>query len=262
MVHRKFSRQNTSKPYRAARGGKSKPSRVFDEIRKEISDLLKKQYVNTTWSGMCNPPESPVAPMKPMVGADLTICHALTTFSNETGLTGNSIVASVGTNTLGSIAIEMGDLPDSATWLSAFDQYRFDKLHFRISPYSNTSNLVGDTTAATEGMPRLYVACDRDDSSAPASLAAVANRGDVKVAMGYQGISKEFVPCVTPSLFATGAFSAYEVVPSSMDWIDSANGAAPNYGIKFAVEALPATSTEFYAWKVDVWATVSFKNNL
>jgi len=212
---------------------------------------------------MSSPPESSVAPKRPKTGADLTICHQIPGFSNSSGLTGgSSIVATPTTNVLGSISVEMGDFPDSATWLSAFDQYRFEKLHFRFSPYSNSSNLVGSTTAITQGLPRLYVAMDRDDSSTPASVAAVQNRGDVKSALSYMGITKEFIPAITPSLYASGAFSGYAVIPSTMDWIDSANGAVPAYGVKFAVEALPTSSTEFYAWKVDVWATVSFKNNL
>jgi len=263
MPHRKFSQLPGSRPNRVAGVQKLKPSRVFSDLVKEISDLLKQSSINATWSACQSPPESSVAPKKSKVGADVTICHQIPTFSNSTGLTGgSSIVAIPTTNTLGSISLEMADFPDSAAWLSNWDQYRFEKLHFRFSPYSNTSNLVGSTTAATEGSPRLYVAMDRDDSSAPASVAAVQNRGDVKSAMSYMGITKEFIPAVTPSLYASGAFSGYSVIPSNMDWIDSANGAVPAYGVKFAVEALPTGSTEFFAWKVDCWATVSFKNNL
>jgi len=262
MPHRKFSTKSGPKRRNAGGTAKSSSKKVFEQLEIELSQLLKRQIKSLTWSSGDSPPRSPVGPSRPAPGADATICHLISTFTNSSGLTGgNSIVAIDTTNTLGSIAVEIQDFPDSAGWLSDYDHYRFEKLHFRFTPYSSSLSVV-NASSPNNANPTLLVSVDHDDSTAPTSYAAVENRSDCIAALGYQGLTKEFVPSITPTVFASGAFSGYAVAPSDSMWIDSANGAVPNYGVKFAVEALPTSSTEYVAWKVHCWATVSFKNNI
>jgi hypothetical protein len=181
------------------------------------------------------------------------------TFSNEVGLSSGSIAAVPTTNTLGSISVEIGDLPQIASFSALFDQFRIEKLHFRLTPDTNVRD-DSQSSSPNQSVPALYVVIDHDDASAPASIAALQEYDNVEFCTGYQGMSVEFVPSITPAVFASGAFNSYEVRPSDRTWIDIANTTTPHYGIKFGVTALQTSSTSTWIWTVACWVTVSFKN--
>jgi len=258
MGHKKFNNNSRRRGPQARRN--QAPKRTGFEILNAVSAASTKKLENgrtMVWWG--KPVPRPKRPHGPSPGADYTTVQLVTTFSNETGLTSGSIVAIPTTNTLGSIAVEVGDLTQIASFSALFDQYRIEKLHFRLTPDTNVRD---DSQAASpnQSVPSLYVVIDHDDSSAPASIAALQEYDNVEFATGYQGISVDFIPSITPAVFASGAFNSYEVRPSDRTWIDIANTTAPNYGIKFGVTALQTSSTDNWIWTVNCWVTVSFKN--
>ena len=76
---------------------------------------------------------------------------------------------------------------------------------------------------------------------------------------GEEDIEVEIVPSITPSVFASGAFSGYGVRPPM--WIDVANTAVPHYGVKIYVGPLTATTTSAWTWDISAEYIVSFKNS-
>jgi hypothetical protein len=234
----------------------SKGGNLLDEISAAKTRKLENAKLTVWWG---KPPARLRRPRGPSPGADFTTVQLVTTFSNEVGLTSGSIVAVPTTNTLGTISVELGDFVQASAFATIFDQYRIEKLHFRLTPDTNVRD---DSQAASpnQSVPFLAVVVDHDDASAPASFAALQEYDNVETATGWEGLSVELTPSVTPAIFASGAFNAYEVVPSDRMWLDIANTTCPHYGIKFGVTALQATSTNNWLWSVQCWVQVSFKN--
>jgi hypothetical protein len=227
-------------------------------IQREIGRRLSTQRM-ISWSSGEDVPPVRKSPKRPMAGAEYSTRVLLESFTLETGLTNGFLIAPTPTTSLfGSIAVEFQDLPQSSSFLSVFDQYRVDKLHFRITPQVNT---ISPTTASPNAVvPRLFVVVDRDDATVPTTLSQLREYDNCLDILPYQGLSVEFEPSCTPAVYSNSAFSGYEVAPSGDHWIDAASGAVPFYGLKFGCDPTTTGATAAYNWYVDCYAYVSFKN--
>jgi hypothetical protein len=244
---------------RKKRGAKPLSGRqLMNAIQSEASKRLSLQRMKIWSAG--NPPPPVMRTCKgPRQGAQLTERFNLESFTLETGLTGGFVIAPTPTTSLfGQIAIELQDLPQSADYTTIFDQYRIDRVQFRISPQINS---IQATTASPNAVvPRLFVVVDRDDATVPTTLAQLREYDNVQDILPYQGIVIDFEPSVTPAVYQAGAFSGYSVAPSGDHWIDAASGAVPFYGIKFGCDPTTTGATAAYNWYVDAYVQISFKN--
>jgi hypothetical protein len=256
MDRSRVSRSRKTRGRKLRGAPKQTGQRIIDQVAAANARKLDSNKLIVWWG---KPPKRPHRPRGPTPGADFTTVQLINTFTVETGLTSGSIQAIPTTNTLGSIAVTVGDLLQIASFSAIFDQYRVEKLHFRFSP---DSNLRDDTQSSSpnQSVPSLYVVVDHDDSSAPSTLSALQDYDNVEVCQGTEGMSVEFIPSVTPAVYAQGAFSAYEVRPSDRTWLDVANTTCPFYGVKFGTTALQTASTSIWIWTIQCWVTVSFKN--
>jgi len=231
---------------------------LMASINAETGKRLSQQRM-TVWSAGGRPPPMMRCPKGPRQGAEYSTRVLLEAFTLESGLTNGFLIAPTPTASLfGQIAIEFQDLPQSVSFASVFDQYRIDKVQFRISPQVNS---IQATTASPNAVvPRLFVVVDRDDATVPSTLAALREYDNVVDILPYQGLNVEFEPSVTPAVYSASAFSGYEVAPSGDHWIDVASGAVPFYGIKFGCDPTTTGATAAYNWYVDCTVEISFKN--
>lgn len=253
-------KQNKNKMLRNTRRRKTgrKSTSLVAEIQAEIGRRLKAGTLLGFDSSMV--PPRPKRPMGPRAGAEYTTTQLIEAFTDEIGLTnGYQIFASAGSALLGAIAVEFGDLPQVSSFSTLFDQYRVDKLRFILTPVSNVHDATS-TATPNQVVPRLLVVIDRDDASAPASLAALREYDNCVEVLGTAGVEADFEPAVTPAVFSSGAFTGYEISPSGDHWIDVASPNVPFYGIKFGVDSLSISSTQLWVWDVRCYATFSFKN--
>jgi hypothetical protein len=228
-----------------------KLSGVFDASTKEGRALL------ILWEGI--PPPRVPKPLGPTKGAQLTFVQYTNSFNVETNVSNATITQNSATALLGSIAFTLNDLSQVTSWTTVFDQYRIDEVHFRCTSRSNSVS-VFTSSATTEAVPYVQFVVDRDDSTAPASLAAVGDYDNMLQMPGWGNLDVVIQPSVSPAVYASGAFSGYEIRKAGTMWLDCANAAIPHYGIKFGVSALDVSTTADWKFDVAAWYKVSFKN--
>lgn len=199
----------------------------------------------------------------PTNGAQFTITRFVDTINDSSGLiTGGDIPyvsSSAGAPALFSMGFELDDFltSDVTNLKGLFDQYRIDEVDCIFLPSGNT--VEKDTAGSTNRAGALLaVTTDRDDASAPASWQAVLDYGQAQVAPAYGGMHVRMVPSLTPSVYASGAFSGYVTTDKPL-WLDLANSNVPYYGIKGAVQALDVSSTNVYLWNILLKYRVSFR---
>ncbi len=218
----------------------------------------KKQFVVVY--GTKIPPRMP-NPKGPITDATLSITQFVR--GNDMTLpTGSAIVGelfrqSTSSDVFASWAFALADIPNITAVSSLFDQYRIDRIHFRLrsrNPALFMMNQASPNYAAT--CPLLVV--DRDDNTAPTTLAELKQYSNVNCISACDSIDIVFEPSYTRSVFAGGVFSGYEVVTDSDGWLDVANTGIPHYGIKGGIPALVASTSQRMDWDVEAWYTVSF----
>jgi len=202
-------------------------------------------------------------PKGPYPGALFTDRQIAATFSNTTGLSNlggastAQFIVNSNTPTLASIAFELADLTQVATFSALFDAYRVErvKVHFKSR---NNAISVFNVASPNSGVPTGYVVVDRDDSNAPASIAALLEYDNTVAFSGEEDFTVDLVPSVTPSVFASGAFTGYLTKPSNAGWIDIANTNVPCYGIKLGAAGLTLATTSSWVWDIVAEYIVSF----
>jgi len=185
--------------------------------------------------------------------------NASTGLSNLGGTTAANLVLGSSTLVAFQVAFELQDLAQQATWTAAFDQYQIEKVLLRFKSRNNAVSLF-NLASPNAAMPTGYMVIDRDDATVLASVAAAEEYDTVETFEGNQDVVCTIKPSVTPSIFASGAFSAYTVEESDAVWIDVANNNVPHYGIKGVISGLTLSTTSSWVWDVSAEYIVAFKN--
>jgi len=180
-----------------------------------------------------------------------------TNVNSGAGTYAPALVATTASNLYFAIAFSLQDLGQVAQLTAVFDQYRFDKVELKFVPESNAVT-VQQVASPNNVLPSLWVVLDYDDSTAPASLAAVLQYDNVEACIYGEGLMVEVAPSNTVALYASGAFSGYQV--QKAQWTDCANTAVAHYGVKGAVSELTALSTQTCTWRIFAKYYVSFRN--
>ncbi len=256
---------NASKP-RKQRGSKPKSS---DRERKAIRRLERDDGLIPLFQRLVSARNLRHTylkqPKRSYKGAMLTVRNWVSTFGVSSGLTGvggassaAQLIQNSATSVYAAVAFQLSDLPNTSSFSALFDQYKIErvKLHFRAR---NNAVFVANTASPNGGVPMGTVAVDRDDASAWTSATDGLQYDNAIQFNGEEDFEVELVPSITPSVFASGAFSGYGV--RSPMWIDIANTSVPHYGVKLHIGPLSATVTSSWVWDVGAEYIVSFKNS-
>jgi hypothetical protein len=208
------------------------------------------------WQGSAQCPVPRSMPQNTM-----TVRQAVNTFNTSSSVnysgTFPQITATAGSNLYPVIAFEYQDLPQAGSFAGIFDQYKFEEVELILTPTSSVADLHG-AASPNQVNPQVYAVMDFDDSTALGSFSAALQYDNAIQFDGTQGLHVRIKPAVDPALWAGGAFSGYAVEEAA--WIDINSNSVPHYGIKFAVQALTALSTEFWAWNIQAWYILSLRN--
>jgi hypothetical protein len=206
------------------------------------------------------PPRMP-SPKGPVTDAKLSMTQYVAgsdmTLPTGTAIVGGLLRQNSASDVFASWAFALADIPNITAVASLFDQYRIDKIHFRLrsrNPALFMMNQASPNYSATT--PVLVL--DRDDNTAPTTLAELKQYENCQVISACDSIDIIFEPSYTRSVFAGGVFSGYEVVTDGDGWLDVANTGIPHYGLKCGIPALVAATTSRLDWDVEAWYGVSF----
>jgi hypothetical protein len=179
--------------------------------------------------------------------------------------TGSAIVGALlrqntASDVFASVAFAVADISNIASLSAAFDQYRIDRIQYRLRSRNNAI-FIANQASPNYSMPQLYVAIDFDDNTAPTTLLEIQQYDNCQVLQASDSVDIIIEPSITPSVFSGGVFSGYSVTDSDDVWLDLANTSVPHYGLKIGLSALTASTTQKWDWDVEAWYKVSFKNS-
>ena len=178
--------------------------------------------------------------------------------------TGSAIVGALlrqnsASDVFASFAFALADIPNISSIGALFDQYRIDRIQFRLRSRNNAL-FIANQASPNYSTTNVYIATDFDDNSAPTTLLEIQQYDNAQVISSSDSIDLILDPAITPSVFASGAFSGYAVDDGDKYWLDLANTSIPHYGLKIGMSALVATTSQKFDWDVEAWYKVSFRN--
>jgi hypothetical protein len=135
--------------------------------------------------------------------------------------------------TYSSKSFSLVDLGGSSSFLTVFDQYRFDMIEVWLEPQTGTS---------PGTYPLFATSVDLDDAAAPSSFNQVADHQEALVGEGQAGRYHKWKPHMAVAAYS-GAFTSYANEPAG--WIDSASTAVQHYGFKAACLASPGQAITY-----------------
>lgn len=153
----------------------------------------------------------------------------------SSGTTGDSFYAK---------AFSLNDFAGSTSYLTVFDQYRFDQLEVWLEPANGTTS---DTF-----YPLLITCVDLDDANLPSTINQVEDHQQSLSGEGQAGRYHKWNPHMAVAAYS-GAFTSYKNEPAG--WIDSASPSVQHYGFK------AATYSNGFVWsyQLTVRALISFR---
>jgi len=256
---------------RAGKRGKSRKQKSLHE--KWMSELIKlgayrqsssggdKQLIIMYSAGQI-PPRMP-SPGGPTKGASLTMTQFVRgsdmTLPTGTAIVGALLRQSSASDVFASFAFALADIPNIASVGALFDQYRIDQIQFRLRS-KNPAIFIANSASPNYGTATPLIAIDRDDNTAPTTVLEVQQYDNCQMMSAQDSIDIVLTPSITPAVFSGGAFNGYAVDDGGKYWLDVANTGIPHYGIKVAIPALVATTTQRFDWDVEGIYKVSFRN--
>ena len=199
--------------------------------------------------------------MKPRSGADMTVRQVINglSFATKTGMSGgsNTVFVPVTTGVAGVFNHTLNDMPQVASLVALYDQYRFEEIEIHFYPLSSQ---LTTTNTATNISGCSQAVLDFDDGTALASENAALEYENCQTFMPYDHLMIRYKPAISPAYWTGGAFTGYGVQPADKEWIDAASPSVVHFGTKYWFGASPLGSTLVAGWNVYGQYTVSFRN--
>jgi len=145
-----------------------------------------------------------------------------------------AISTSVTVESLGAFNYTLAAFNGYADYTAVFDQYRLYQIEVWVTPHQTADAVVG----SHHGM--LCTVIDLDDSTIPASQAALMQYGNVVCSSGVQGHYRKWTPAISIAAYS-GAFTSFAV--ELAPWIDVASSGVQHYGLKYGLTATSGVYT-------------------
>lgn len=130
------------------------------------------------------------------------------------------------------------DLPNPTEFTSLFNEYRIEKVSFRVTPLqaSVTDDTVGSIAAA-------YIAWDPNDATPPPDTPSMQQRDTTKLVefIADQPIITTGTPRCAQAIYSSAMATSYGYTANKSLWIDttSPSNGTPHYGLKFYFRNMP-----------------------
>jgi len=205
----------------------SHPSRRQNKSRKSKRGLSKSKYE-------LNGDAQVYSYLGPRPRASPAVHTEQTISTEQTVLVISAVTTSViGTPTFFSQAFQLADLDQYTSFISVFDQYKFNSVEVWIEPQNTNANITNSG--------RYVSVVDYDDAAALTTMLQAQDYANALVSSGQSNQYRRFVPHVAVAEY-TGSFTGFGNVVA--DWIDSSSSTVKHYGLKVAFE--PTSSAVTY----------------
>lgn len=266
MPKRTLARKRRGTASKRTSNKKSSNDAWLDELKRHFDVYVQRgndaNQMMISWSSGVSPARMP-APAGPSRGAMYSTveCIRQTDMTLPTGsaIVGGVLRQSTASDVFASYAFALADIPNVASLGSLFDQYRIEKIQLRFKS-RNPALFVSNATSPNNASCEPFLVIDRDDNTAPTTISELQQYDNCQQFSAQDSFDVIFEPSITPSVFASGAFSGYSVDDSGKYWFDLANTSIPHYGVKVGIPALTASTAQRFDWLVTAWYKVSFKN--
>lgn len=165
----------------------------------------------------------------------------------------NIITVTAGTDYFGASSFALINLPNQSEFTSLYDQYKILKVKWQLLPRGNSAEL-GNNTAASGMMGRVFTCLDYDDSNSPASFNEMCQYENLKKTSTAVSHTRSFVPKYTREVATGLGTTANE---PATGFIDCTNNSVLHRGIKIGIQAPPAGSQ---VYDLLVTYKLAFKN--
>lgn len=153
----------------------------------------------------------------------------------------NSIQVVTGTDYSAAWDFYLDLLPDVADFKALFEQYRLDKIVYKIIPKATESTLLGGVSQGNEVMQQIHSALDYDDGVAFTSVQQACCYDSYKMTRGNAIHTRTFKPMTETTV------GGASVAPKAAQFIDCDNGTIVHRGVKVYIPApLTAGTTVWY----------------
>lgn len=149
-----------------------------------------------------------------------------------------------------STTFQLSDLQDVADFTNLYDQFRINKVVYKLIP-KFTPNNVNVNANSNPGGEAVSV-LDYNDASTPSSISQLLQYGNVRKSKYWRGITRTFTPAVLVNGYKSAVGNAY--LSKYKQWISMGDITTPHYGVKWALDATGC----FGDLKFDVYKTYYF----
>lgn len=152
---------------------------------------------------------------------------------------------------LGSIQFALVDLPNSTDFTNLYDQYRFNKVVFKLIPKISESS-INPGAITNANLQQIHSVIDHDDNTAPTGINQLVQYQTHKMTRGHQVHTRVLIPKCQATV--SGASAA----PKAKQWLDCDQNSLAHRGLKFIVPA-PATPGTTLYYDLELTYYMSFK---
>lgn len=158
------------------------------------------------------------------------------------------------------IRMALTDVPNSSEFTTMFNEYRIDKVVYRITPVT-----WGSVPGTASQAPSAYVSWDSNDATAPATSRQMMERDQCKLVDFIIGQPTYIVgvPRVAQAIYSSGVTTSYGFPnnPKSL-WLDttSPSNSTPHYGLKMFFRNFVAIANAGTALRIQPTYYMTFRS--
>lgn len=148
----------------------------------------------------------------------------------------------------GALSFNLSSVPNYTEFTALFDQYRIDAVKVTFMPRANSAEL-----GTNQGITKLFTVVDYDDAATPTAINELMQYENLKTTRSTDDHNRTLRPMLARAVYQAG-LTAYG---TGRGWVDCANPSVPHYGLRYALQQLPA-GNQSYDLKIKYY--LSFKN--
>lgn len=254
-MERRKMRKGKAKPKRNAPSSKGRLPRQATDKHVESMNAMKKPKFKKMGPMLCLPSFK----FKPAVFFTSVRVQGIV-FNTHTGITGASLIAGAAASYGGALAFALDDTPDSAAYISLFDQFMLYRVVLQIEGFR------AGFSASSSGMSKLYVVCDYDNTTVPASAEQCESYQNCQILRGFFGERASGLTVSAPLpdnlqvdtqlCVDVDAGGGTTIIPATWEDCATAN-VTDHFGVKFWYATGATTDA---AWTVQAQYFLGFRN--
>lgn len=135
-------------------------------------------------------------------------------------------------DTFGRSGFSLANVTNYTEFTNLFDMYKINGIKIRFMPRANSAE-----AGTNQGLVKFFSVVDYDDVSLPTAITDLLQYENVKITNTSRDHMRYFKPKVASAVYQNAVGTGY--APRS-GWIDCSSPTVEHYGIKWALQQLPA----------------------